>query len=56
MLAIYLLFVLTHVNLKQFLPLFQDIPEPHKRCFTNVLQAASVTPEPIGKLFATFSL
>jgi len=28
---------------------FQRMPERHRRCFTNVLQAASVTPEPIGR-------
>ncbi len=26
---------------------FQRIPDRHIRCFTNILQAASVTPEPI---------
>jgi hypothetical protein len=29
---------------------FHLIPELHKRCFISVLQAASVTPDPIGKL------
>ncbi|WP_163369633.1 Flp family type IVb pilin [Endozoicomonas acroporae] len=29
---------------------FHLIPEPHSRCLTNVLHAASVTPEPIGQL------
>ena len=28
---------------------FQRIPERHIRCFTNILQAASVTPDPSGK-------
>jgi hypothetical protein len=27
---------------------FQRIPDPHNLCLTKVLQAASVTPEPIG--------
>ena len=32
---------------------FHFIPEPHNRCFTRTLHAASVTPQPIGKLAST---
>ena len=32
---------------------FHRIPEPHKRCFTITLHAASVTPEPMGSFTAT---
>jgi len=32
---------------------FQRIPEAHSRCLTKVLQAASVTPDPIGSPAAT---
>ena len=32
---------------------FQRIPEAHRRCLTSVLQAASVTPKPIGRPSAT---
>ncbi len=31
---------------------FQRMPDPQSRCFTNVLQTASVTPDPIGKSFS----
>ena len=34
---------------------FQRIPDLQKRCLIKVLQAASVTPDPIGKSFSTCS-